>query len=65
MWMIAVILVFLWLLAFKNRCGMDGFIHVLLAVAALAVLIGMNQGRDMFGAAEYDQPDRRLRGGNR
>jgi len=57
MWMLAVILVFLWLLAFMNRFGMDGFIHVLLAVAALAVLIGMNRGRNIFGAAEYDQPD--------
>ena len=57
MWMIAVILVFLWLLAFMNRYGMDGFIHVLLAVAALAVLIGMNRGRNIFGAADYNQPD--------
>lgn len=57
LWMIAVIMVFLWLLAFMNSYRMDGFIHVLLAIAALAVLIGINRGRSLFGAAEYDQPD--------
>lgn len=57
LWMIAVILVFLWLLAFMNGYGLGGFIHVLPAVAALAVLIGMNRGRSIFGSTDYDQPD--------
>jgi hypothetical protein len=57
LWMTAVILVFLWLLAFMSSYRMNGFIHVLLAIAALAVLIGMNRGRNVFGTAEYDQPD--------
>lgn len=57
LWMIAVILVFLWLLAFMNRFRMEGFIHVLLAVAALVVLIGINRGRSMFGTTDYDKLD--------
>jgi len=57
LWMTAVILVFLWLLAFMSGYRMGGFIHVLPAIAALAMLIGMNRGRRISGAANYNQPD--------
>ncbi|MBB5349022.1 lmo0937 family membrane protein [Desulfoprunum benzoelyticum] len=57
LWMTAVVLVFLWLLAFMGSYRMGGFIHVLPAIAALAMLIGMNRGRRKAGTANYNQPD--------
>jgi len=44
-WMIAAILVFLWLLGLVSSYTMGGFIHLLLVVALIVVLIGIVEGR--------------------
>jgi Na+-driven multidrug efflux pump len=41
LWMIAVILVFLWLLGYVNAYTMGGFIHILPVIAAIALLINI------------------------
>ena len=45
LWMIAVILVFLWLLGLLSSHAMGGFIHILLVVAIVMVLVRIIQGR--------------------
>jgi len=45
LWMLAVILIVLWLLGILSSHTMGGFIHVLLVVAIIMVLVRLIQGR--------------------
>ena len=45
LWTIAVILGILWILGLVSSYTMGGFIHLLLALAIIAVLIRVIQGR--------------------
>ncbi|MBK7702179.1 MAG: lmo0937 family membrane protein [bacterium] len=45
LWTIAVVLVVLWFLGLVTSTTLNGFIHVLLVVAVIAVLIRLIQGR--------------------
>ncbi|MEO5988578.1 MAG: lmo0937 family membrane protein [Candidatus Eisenbacteria bacterium] len=45
LWTIAVVLVVLWLLGMVTSYTVGGFIHILLALAIVAVLIRVIQGR--------------------
>jgi hypothetical protein len=45
LWTIAVVLVVLWFLGLVTSYTLNGFIHVLLVVAVVAVLIRLIQGR--------------------
>jgi hypothetical protein len=46
LWTIAVLLVILWLLGMVSSYTLGGFIHILLALAIIAVLIRVIQGRN-------------------
>jgi len=48
LWMIAVILVILWLLGLVSSYTMGGFIHILLVIAIVVVLIRIIQGRKLL-----------------
>lgn len=48
LWMIAVILIVLWLLGLVSSYTMGGFIHILLIVAIVVVLIRIIQGRKVL-----------------
>jgi hypothetical protein len=50
LWTIAIILLVLWALGMVTTTTMGGFIHVLLAIAIIAVLIRVIQGRKILGA---------------
>jgi len=45
LWMLAVILLVLWLLGLVTSYTLGGFIHLLLVVALIVVLIRVIQGR--------------------
>ena len=45
LWTIAVVLVVLWFLGLVTSYTLNGFIHVLLVIAVVAVLIRLIQGR--------------------
>lgn len=45
LWTIAVVLIVLWLLGMVTSYTMGGFIHVLAALAVIAVLVRIIQGR--------------------
>lgn len=45
LWTIAVVLVVLWFLGLVTSTTLNGFIHVLLVIAVVAVLIRLIQGR--------------------
>ena len=45
LWTIAVVLVVLWVLALVTSYTLGGLIHVLLALAIIAMLIRLIQGR--------------------
>lgn len=44
-WNIAVLLVLLWVLGLVNNCTMSGFIHILPAIAVIAILTSIIQNR--------------------
>jgi hypothetical protein len=46
LWTIAVILLILWLLGVVSSYTLGGFIHILLALAIIAVLVRLIQGRN-------------------
>jgi len=48
MWTIAVVLIVLWLLGFISGYTMNGFIHILLVIAIVAVLVRVIQGRKVI-----------------
>lgn len=45
LWTIALILVVLWLLGMVSAYTLGGFLHLLLVVAAIAIVIRLIQGR--------------------
>ncbi len=45
LWTIAAVMVVLWILGLVTSYSMGGFIHVLLVIAAVAILIRVIQGR--------------------
>jgi len=44
-WIIAVVLILLWLLGLVSSYTMGGFIHVLLVIAVVVLLVRIIQGR--------------------
>ena len=47
LYLIAVILLVLWLLGFVSSYTMGGFIHILLVIAIVVVLVRVIQGRKL------------------
>ena len=45
LWVVAVVLVVMWMLGFALHFTLGGFIHVLLALAVIAVLLRIIAGR--------------------
>ena len=45
LWMIAVILIVLWVLGLVTSYTMGGFVHILLVVALVVVVVRVIQGR--------------------
>jgi hypothetical protein len=45
LWTIAILLLILWMLGMVSSYTLGGFIHILLVLAAVAVLIRIIQGR--------------------
>ncbi len=45
LWMIAVVLIILWLLGLVSGYTMGNFIHILLVIAIIVVLVRIIQGR--------------------
>lgn len=45
LWTVAVVMIVLWVLGFVTSYTLGGFIHILLAVAVIAVLVRLIQGR--------------------
>lgn len=45
LWLIAVVLIILWLAGLLTSFTMHGFIHVLLVIAVIVVLLRIIQGR--------------------
>lgn len=45
LWMIAVVLLVLWLLGIVSSYSMGGFIHILLVIAVITVLVNIIRGR--------------------
>ena len=48
LWMIAVVLIVLWLLGVVTSFTMHGLIHVLLVIAIIVVLLRIIQGRKVL-----------------
>ncbi|MCX6120732.1 MAG: lmo0937 family membrane protein [Ignavibacteriales bacterium] len=49
LYMIAVVLIALWLLGLITSYTMSGFIHILLVIAIVVVLVRLIQGRNILG----------------
>jgi Family of unknown function (DUF5670) len=45
LWMIAVILIILWVLGLVTSYTMGGFIHILLVIAVIVILVNIISGR--------------------
>lgn len=45
LWTISVVLLILWLLGFVSGYTINGFIHILLVIAIVAVLVRVIQGK--------------------
>lgn len=45
LWLVAAVLVVLWLLGMVTSYTMGGFVHILLVVAVIVVLIRLIEGR--------------------
>jgi hypothetical protein len=48
LWMIAVVLIILWLLGLVSGYTMGNFIHILLVIAIIIVLVRVIQGRKIL-----------------
>jgi hypothetical protein len=48
LWLIAVVLIALWLLGLVTAYTMGGFIHILLVIAVIVVLVRVIKGRQAF-----------------
>ena len=57
-WMIASILVILWLLGLVSNYTMGGFIHVLLVFAVAAILVNILQRRKPTPSGKHRNPNR-------
>jgi len=49
LYIIAVVLIALWLLGLVTSYTMNGFIHILLVIAIVVVLIRIIRGQNVFG----------------
>ena len=49
LYVIAVVLIALWLLGLITSYTMSGFIHILLVIAIVVVLVRLVQGRNILG----------------
>ena len=49
LYIVAVILIVLWILGLVSSYTMSGFIHVLLVIAIVVVLIRLIRGRNVLG----------------
>ena len=49
LYVIAVVLIALWLLGLITSYTMSGFIHILLVIAIVVVLVRLIQGRNILG----------------
>jgi hypothetical protein len=49
LYIIAVVLIALWLLGLLTSSTMGGFIHILLVIAVIVVLVRVIQGRRVLG----------------
>jgi hypothetical protein len=49
LYIIAVVLIALWLLGMITSYTMSGFIHILLVIAIVVVLVRLIQGRNILG----------------
>jgi len=49
LWMIAVILIVLWVLGLVSSYTMGGLIHVLLVIAVIVILVNIISGRRVVG----------------
>jgi hypothetical protein len=52
LYVIAVVLIVLWLLGIVTSYTMGGFIHILLVIAIVVVLVRVIRGRNVFGTKE-------------
>jgi hypothetical protein len=52
LYVIAVVLIVLWLLGIITSYTMGGFIHILLVIAIVVVLVRVIRGRNVFGTKE-------------
>jgi Family of unknown function (DUF5670) len=52
LYVIAVVLIVLWLLGIITSYTMGGFIHILLVIAIVVVLVRIIRGRNVFGTKE-------------
>ena len=48
LYIIAVVLIILWLLGYVTSYTMGGFIHILLVIAVVAVLLRIIRGRNVL-----------------
>ena len=49
LYIIAVVLIILWLLGLVSSYTMNGFIHILLVIAVVVVLLRIIRGRNVLG----------------
>jgi len=48
LWLIATILIVLWLVGIVTSYTLGGFIHILLVIAVIAILIRLIRGKRLF-----------------
>lgn len=48
LWLIATILIVLWLVGVVTSYTLGGFIHILLVIAVIAILIRLIRGKKLF-----------------
>ena len=49
LYLVAVVLIILWLLGVVSSYTMEGFIHILLVIALISILVRIIQGRKPLG----------------
>ena len=58
LWMIAVILIVLWVLGLVTSYTMGGFIHILLVIAVIVVLVNIIRDAELCSLQEVINPYR-------
>ncbi len=48
LWIVAVVLIILWLLGLVSSYTMGGFIHILLVIAVIVILVKIIRGRKVI-----------------